>query len=819
MGDVLDTLYLDVEPRDMTTLTAQRDVALRLGILLPENNPDVPGTLRLGEQEMRVNVRLKGDWAFDHLAGDKWSFRIRTRGGDSYVYGMRVFAIQDPSTRSYLDEWLFLENVRQEGVLGVGYRFVHVVLNGEYRGIYAVEEGFSKELIESNGRRMGLLLRYDEDLMWRYRAAYDNRLIPVGVNSFYILEDYAPRASSGMADFDAGYVTQRDAAFGMLRAVWNGERPAGEIFDHETMGRFLALSDLWCAPHGLIWHNLRYYYNPLTTRLEPIAFNSNVLQGNLSLVGLPRGAFPNGPAMWYPIFYGDPALQAAYIKELARISQPGYIEALEAKLAPQYEALRAEMESEFGAEALAPPWDRLRERQRLIREILNPLQTVYAYVTSPQSVPTETLDVDMGNLLELPVEAVGLEHDGAQFPVSVAWVDPASAALVASDADTLVLRALDANAADVSYVHLHIPRAALGLTNTAGVTELVIVTRLWGLTTTVTATILPGYPSPLATGPLPEIPTVEQALTQHPYLQPVAGEATLTIPAGTWTISGSLVLPAGYGLRLGAGVTLRFGAHNYLLAGGPLDFRGSEQSPIVLEPTADRWNGVIVLEAGAPSTWNYVTVESADALEQDGWILTGGVTFYKSPIRLSHSRIVNALGEDGINVVHARFEFVDSEFGPTFSDAFDADFGQGLVERCVFHDIGGDGIDVSGSDVLVRNVRMFNVGDKGLSVGEGSRLTAQDVYIENADFGAASKDLSHITLTNAAIIGARIAGLTAYIKKPAYGPATITASHVTFVDIPPERYTLVQTGSWIDLDGVRIWGVDVDVEALYQKWK
>jgi len=64
----------------------------------------------------------------------------------------------------------------------------------------------------------------------------------------------------------------------------------------------------------------------------------------------------------------------------------------------------------------------------------------------------------------------------------------------------------------------------------------------------------------------------------------------------------------------------------------------------------------------------------------------------------------------------------------------------------------------------------------------------------------------------------RIAGLAAYIKKPSYGPASITVERITFVDLPDEQRTLVQTGSWIDLDGARIWGVDVDVAALYEKW-
>ncbi len=814
-GDALEMLYIEIAPPDMAALEAKRQEALRLGILLASDADFVPATIRVGQETIPVELRLKGDWA-DHFAHEKWSFRIRTRGG-RYLLGMRVFNIQDPSTRSFLNEWLFLENLRREGVLAVGYRFVGVVLNGEYKGIYALEEGFARELIESQERRQGLIIRYNESLVWEYRAYYDDQLIPLGVNAFHVVDE-----------FEAGYIArspdlavQRDTAIGLLEAVWRGERPAAEVFDLETMGKFLALTDLWSAPHGLIWHNLRYYYNPITARLEPVAFDCDALAGNLDLAGLPQSAFPDEPWMQRTIFYGDSQLQAAYVRELARVSQPGYVEALEAELGPQFERLRAALAPEFGADALAPPWDTLRRRQELTRQIVQPLQTVYAYARRPQEELTTTLNLDVGNLLNLPVEIVGLEMGGVLAPADGAWAAPESAALIVDTPESrpgLVLRPLPTDAKFLPYAHLRIPVSALPgapVTNALGIPDLRIVTRLWGLSATVTQTVLPGYPLPLAEGPLPEPPTLEQALAQHPYLQ-IAGERMLAIPAGTWAISGSLVLPAGYGLRLGPGVTLRFGEYDYLLARGPLDFRGDEQAPVVLEPLGERWSGVIVLDAGADSTWEYVTLDRAYALDQHGWLLTGGVTFYRSPIRLSHSHIVNALGEDGINVVSARFEFVDSEFGPAFSDAFDADFGLGSIERCVFHATGGDAIDVSGSDVQVRDVRLLDIGDKGLSVGEGSRLAARNIYIENAGLGLASKDLSQATLTDTTIVGARVAGLAAYIKKPCYGPATITASRVTFVDTPPERHTLVQTGSWIDLDGVRIWGVDVDVEALYQ---
>jgi hypothetical protein len=797
----LETLYVEILPADFSRIKAKREEALRLGVLLATGSDYVPATIRVGHNanETPVELRLKGDWA-DHFAYEKWSFRVRTLG-ENYLFGWRVFSLQDPSTRTFLDEWAFLQNLRLEDVLAVRYRFVHLVLNGEYKGIYALEEGFSRELFEAQGHREGLIIRYDEDLVWEYRAFYDDQLIPRGVNEFYVIDEF----ESGRINADPALSAQRDVAVGLLRGLWTGERNGADVLDLETMGEFLALSDLWYAHHGLIWHNLRYYYNPITARLEPVAFDCHPLPAK-EVVGLPQNAF-----------YHDPYLQAAYVRELWRVSQPGYVEALEAQLGPEFDGLRAALEPEFGPDVLAPPWDLLRRRQDLVRQVLNPYRMVYAYVQSPSSGPTTTLHVDLGNLLDIPVEVAGFEVDGRLLPARDDWIEPDSRALVvpapAEEPDALILRPLDPQATHVPYVHLRIPRPALFPTGALDVPEIGVVTRLWGLTTTHTQTVLPGYAPPLAEGPLPETPTVAQALAQHPYLERVDGEDILRVAGGTWEVEGNLVLPVGFGLRLEPGTTLRFGRDNYLLASGPLDFQGTADAPILLQPIAGRWSGVVVLRAGAPSAWNYVTVERAAAVDQEGWTLTGGVTFYESPIRLEHCRILDSQAEDGVNVIRTEFEFVRSEFARSVSDAFDADFARGRVEECSFHDVGGDGIDISGSDVQVRRVRLLNVSDKGISVGEASRLTAQDIYFENVTFGLVSKDLSHATLDGATIVNAGQAGLAAYVKKPTYGPASLDAHSITFVDTPPERHTLVQTGCWIDLDGTRVWGEDLDVEG------
>ncbi len=807
LGDALETLYIEIAPQEFAQLEAKREEALERWILLTSADDFVPATLRLGEQTFRARLRLKGDWA-DHIASDKWSFRIELRD-DGYLHGMRIFSVHDPSARVYLNEVVFLKNLADEDILGVYYDFLHVVLNGEYKGIYALEENFAKELLEFQARREGVIIRYDENLLWQSWALRGDRVTPSGIRRFYIIDEF----SSGRVDGSPTLSAQRDTAAGLLRGFVTGELPAPQVFDMERMGKFLALSDLWNALHGLTWHNLRYYFNPVTARLEPIAFDNDPLSPvhDVEKVGLALAHFNH-----------DPYLQAAYTRALWEVSQPGYVEELEARWGAEHTRLFAALEPEFGAEVLAPPWDALRRRQELNRLRLTPLQTTYAYRVRAADVaamglPTETLVLEMGNLLDLPVELVAVRVDGVEIPASADWVDAASlphtVPPLADAPDLLALRALAPDAAALPYIRLTLP-----LTVTLDA-DIELHARVWGLTQTIAQPVLPSYALPLTEGPRPAAPLLAEALRLHPYLQPADEAGWLTIPPGTWDISGTLVLPPGYGLHLGPGTTLRFGAEDFLLASGPLDFHGTAEAPVVLQPQGEVWLGVLVLDADSPSFWEHVTVENTDAVARDGWMFTGAVTFHRSPVRMSHSRFLGTRAEDALNIIRTSFELVDCEFADTASDAFDGDFTTGVVERCVFRNIAADGIDISGSDLTVRDVRFFNLGDKALSVGEASRMVAEDIFVDTADFGMASKDGSHLEVSRVTLRNIEIAALAAFTKKPAYGPATMIVNGCDFGDTPPEQHALVQTRSYIDLDGQRIWGWDVDVDALYEKWR
>jgi hypothetical protein len=115
-----------------------------------------------------------------------------------------------------------------------------------------------------------------------------------------------------------------------------------------------------------------------------------------------------------------------------------------------------------------------------------------------------------------------------------------------------------------------------------------------------------------------------------------------------------------------------------------------------------------------------------------------------------------------------------------------------------FNNVGNDGIDFSGSSIKVNKVSFNGVGDKAISVGERSQLSAQNVSIINAEIGINSKDASVVNVSETTIDSTRIP-LIAFMKKAEYGASSIYAENVTMRNF--ESSYMLEGKSQIVIDG------------------
>ena len=52
------------------------------------------------------------------------------------------------------------------------------------------------------------------------------------------------------------------------------KKSASEIFNINALAKYYALIDVFKGYHSIIWHNQRFYYNPVLCKLEPIVFDA-----------------------------------------------------------------------------------------------------------------------------------------------------------------------------------------------------------------------------------------------------------------------------------------------------------------------------------------------------------------------------------------------------------------------------------------------------------------------------------------------------------------------------------------------------------------
>jgi len=189
-------------------------------------------------------------------------------------------------------------------------------------------------------------------------------------------------------------------------------------------------------------------------------------------------------------------------------------------------------------------------------------------------------------------------------------------------------------------------------------------------------------------------------------------------------------------------------------------------------------------------------VDGLNTLNQEGWQLTGAVSFYESEVQLNKCVLKNIPCEDGLNLIRTKFSIDFCQFSDLSFDAFDSDFCKGTINNSYFYQIGNDAMDFSGSIVNIKSCQVKQTGDKGVSVGEASDVNIFDTIIQNCPIAVASKDLSVLYINNI-IIKDCIQGFVAFQKKPEFGGSQIIVKDYQAENI--KRLHAISAGSSLQL--------------------
>ena len=797
----LKTLFLDISFKKFQKIQKKRVGALAEGKLVSSKEDFVGASIKLKDASMPCEVRLKGDLS-DHWDGSKWSFRVIMKN-DQKVLGMSRFSLQDPVTRLNTNEWLFLETLRSEGLLAVRYHFVNLVVNGKSMGIYAMEEHFSKEFIESNQRRPGMVVAFDDYLNWRRFPDGNGR----NINKSTLYRSLPPDLrDSALVKKNSSLTSQVTTAFNLIRKLQSGELSGESLFSPKKLGKFLAICQLWRAEHNLHVNNINFLYDPILAQLEPIGFDSwanTTVENPYCYYSMEDGEYS-----WVNHALASPEIAYHYIQNLSEFIKADYQKKLKENFLTQELKLRRLLIKDLLGQEYSKiwrnytnllkidPWQRLKDRSKRIREELSEPQPILAYANITSQ--NDLLKLTVRNTLSQPVEIIRFEAGNKVWEAKETLIFPSLEEVTyfpRNDSLILPIQKFEGKQIQGNFYF-----SLFG--DSKNFPEILyVVARIFGLNSPPHRIKITIDSNEFDITDLPFANRTRSPINRFPFVTKESKDL-FYIKKGYWEVKEDLYVPPFCTLKIAAGTTLAFSNNSTLVARGNILAKGTQLDPISLKATNKSWPGILIHETSKPSSFQYCRFEQLSGVGKasnpkgafrSGWNMTGGVNLYNANSSFVNCSFHDCHTEDALNIFGGRFELLDSNFSNTYSDAFDGDFVVGTIARCKFQNIGGDGVDLSGSDANITECSFSIISDKAISVGEKSKLFANLVYINSVAFGIVSKDQSVVHLRNSSIHNASVSAISAYQKKPEFGPAEITLLNSTIADC--SKNYLIQKGS------------------------
>lgn len=804
VSDEKDILRVTIPESAMDSIRMFRDIAMKQEVISSDLKKYFNASIQVDGEEVPVSLRLKGDWT-DHVEGSKWSFRIKVKGDNTY-HGIKKFSIQNPTTRGYLMEWFAHKMFEKEDILTTRYDFKLVYINGENMGVYALEEHFDKRLLENRRRREGPIVRYDESGFWQAALHLKESKEPV-MRDWPFLESSDITPFSGNRTFKSKSLhNQFLVARGMMDQYRKKDYDVEGYMELDKMAKFLAICDLLNTHHGLAWHNQRFYFNPITSRLEPIAYDCfttpDLIIRRDPLLGLGAREEKTVQPIIDALFQNE-QLEELYAVYLRKFSDENYIKSALKELDGELKAFQKLLVKEYPHYSFDENFFKLNCKN--IREVL----PEYNSIRKEQPVVTKGTDKVYNK------ESEPLLFDDAALKVHAVYADSLKCELsfknfALADIEifgyatkmnknliiplksSIKLAAYRNHAAQAARKFDFVPKYFFYRASNTGDSIIKAKVNKWP--------------------PLEHINPIGEV---HMELPASINESskTIVLKAGSYTFNKNVLVPQGYRLIIEKGTRIDLVKNAGFISYSPVVMKGSAQEPIVVTSSDKSASGFVVLSKGDTSHLSYVHFSQLNTMRDIYWTLTGAVSIHEGYVLLDHCTFKDNYCEDGLNLVRCNFVMKSCEVSNTFADGFDADFCTGKVFNSTFMNTGNDCIDFSGSTLEISGCTIKNSGDKGISGGERSQLDVKDCTIDHASIGVASKDKTIVKVSNTTIQNCTN-GFAAYRKKAEYGPAEIFVEGGKLVNV--KNRFLIELGSKVIYQEEEFIGEEkFDIDSMY----
>jgi len=281
--------------------------------------------------------------------------------------------------------------------------------------------------------------------------------------------------------------------------------------------------------------------------------------------------------------------------------------------------------------------------------------------------------------------------------------------------------------------------------------------------------------------PRMEASTIEQ-LRQN-GINYVFRNDNLVIEPGKYEVRSDVIIETENCLIIESGVQMVLSPNVNIVIKGNIQIEGERGKQVIIE-AADSARpfgcfSIIGSDTGSYAKINFLNISGGSESLFDGRNFTGQLTISGTNVILRNSIFSKSQGDDGLNIKYSNVWIDSCTFAENKADQVDLDFCFAKVSNSTFVpsqiDRNGDGLDMSGTYGMVRNCSFSGFLDKGISLGEKSRVIVEHCNFRKNYNAIAVKDQTRAFI-NQNQFHQNHRDIYTYIKK------TIFSSPVVFID-------------------------------------
>ncbi len=287
----------------------------------------------------------------------------------------------------------------------------------------------------------------------------------------------------------------------------------------------------------------------------------------------------------------------------------------------------------------------------------------------------------------------------------------------------------------------------------------------------------------------------------------IEGTEVLVKACSPYYMNADVLVKEGSVLLIEPGVEIKISEGTNIIVNGAIIANGNLENEIVFAGQKDQesWGAINLLNTSDTSILSFVSIRHASK----GVIPTrdkGALSLFKANVKLNHLNITEVYDnpifaqyswismDNSILQSEVTGDLINVKYGNAFirnttfvgnrqpdTDGIDYDeIYDGEIINCEFHDFLGfnsDGIDIGEGckNIEIDSVIIYNIADKGISVGQKSSVNIKNALIFNTGIGVAVKDSSWASITNTTFYNNR-KGVASYEKNPGIGGGNIVVN-------------------------------------------